>query len=168
MALSVGALLALAGLGSGIVNTGVNIWQNERSRQFNAEQAQLNREFEERMSNTAVTRRMQDLTNAGINPILAYSQGGASTPSGSSATHSAINAGALPTSFNTALQPGTDFSSNLNSAYKTMQFYENELTKSLKNGEVNNEAMQALKLAKMAFNHSGRQYQDYLIKLKGK
>lgn len=166
MSLTVGGLLALAGLGSGLVNTGVNVWQNERSRQFNAEQAQLARDFEERMSNSAVSRRMQDLINSGINPILAYSQGGASTPSGASATHSAINAGALPTSFNTALQPGTDFSSNLNSAYKTMRFYENEVNKGLKSGEVNKEAVQAFKLAKMAFNHSGKAYQDYLVKLR--
>lgn len=166
MSLSVGAILALAGLGSGLVNTGVNVWQNERSRQFNAEQARLTRDFEERMSNTAVSRRMQDLINSGINPILAYSQGGATTPSGANATHSAINAGALPTSFNSALQPGTDFSSNLNSAYKTMRFYENEVAKGLKSGEVNHEAKKALTLAKMAFNHSGKVYQDYLVKSK--
>lgn len=164
MSLTVGGMLALAGLASGAVNTGVNIWQNERSRQFNAEQAQLARDFEERMSNTAISRRMQDLSNAGINPILAYSQGGATTPSGASATHSAINAGALPTSFNTALQPGVDFSSNLNSAYKTMRFYENEVEKGLKSGKVNQEAIKALKLSKMAFNHSGKAYQDYLVK----
>lgn len=168
MGLSVGAILALAGLAGGLVNTGVNIWQNEKTRQFNAEQAQLARDFEERMSNTAINRRMQDLVNSGINPILSYSQGGASTPSGANATHSAINAGGLPTSFNTALQPGTDFSSNLNSAYKTMRFYQNEVTRDLKNGEVNNEAIKALKLSKMAFNHSGKEYQDYLVKIRGK
>lgn len=164
MSITVGTALALAGLAAGALNSGVNIWQNERSRQFNAEQAQLARDFEERMSNSAINRRMLDLTNSGINPILAYAQGGASTPSGAAASHSAINAGALPTSFNSALQPGTDFSSNLNSAYKTLQFYENEVTKGLKKGEVNDEAIKALKLAKMAFNHSGKAYQDYLFK----
>lgn len=162
MSMTLAAGLMGANLINGAVNTGLNVWQAEKNRAFSAEQAELQRAFEREMSNTAYQRAVADMKAAGINPILAFSQGGASTPSGASATSSASNVGALATNLAPpTLQPGVDYASNLTSAYKTMRFFENE---SQKFGD--KESIAAARLSQQAFNHSGKQWQNYLKKVK--
>lgn len=78
------------------------MWQKQAD--FNAEQAQLNRDFnaaeaqklrdwQTNMANTSYQRAMADMSAAGLNPILAYSQGGANVPGGAAGTGTAASVG---------------------------------------------------------------------------
>lgn len=57
-----------------------------KQRDFNSAEAAKQREWSERLSNTAYQRGMVDMRTAGLNPVLAAHHGGASTPSGASAS----------------------------------------------------------------------------------
>lgn len=58
----------------------------KRANETNVALQRENQAWEERMSSTSWQRGVQDMEKAGINPMLAISQGGASTPGSSAAT----------------------------------------------------------------------------------
>lgn len=84
--------LILGGLsmGGSLMTNLFNKDNQKDQMQFNSAQAQMNRDFQERMSNTQYQRGMADMKTAGLNPILAYQKGGASSPSGATASTSPI------------------------------------------------------------------------------
>lgn len=73
-------------------STAFNAASQERQIWFADQQAKRQMDFQERMSGSAYQRAVSDLRSAGLNPMLAYSQGGASVPGGAAGSASAAQA----------------------------------------------------------------------------
>lgn len=67
--------------------------ENANAMSYNSAEALANREWQEKMSSTAYQRAVEDMKKAGLNPILAFANGGASTPGGSAGTISGASMG---------------------------------------------------------------------------
>lgn len=72
------------------IAAGASLFGAEKQNRDARREAQRNRDFQERMSSTAWQRGVEDMRAAGLNPALAYSQGGASSPGGSMAPQSDV------------------------------------------------------------------------------
>ena len=101
-----GAILGAAATAAGVatgnpaliaagVSGGLAAFGQERTNAQNAQLAREQMAFQADMSGTSYQRAVADMQAAGLKPMLAYSQGGASTPSGQTAVmQNALGAGA--------------------------------------------------------------------------
>lgn len=110
-----------------------NAEEAQKNREWNSAEAQKTRDWQQEMSNTAYQRAMKDMQTAGLNPILAYQQGGASTPGGATGTGTAATSGMA--------QGVTDYTaSGYQQSYNSAQSYSNwahgleELASSISSG----------------------------------
>lgn len=84
-----GSIQSMWGGAPSLGQTAFNIYQNQQAS-WQADHAMDRSEtmareemaFQERMSNTSYQRATEDMKKAGINPMVAFQQGGASTPQG--------------------------------------------------------------------------------------
>lgn len=72
----------LAAAGAGLVSSALGYLGQRETNKQNLKIAREQMRFQERMSSSSYQRSMADMKKAGLNPMLAFSQGGASTPTG--------------------------------------------------------------------------------------
>lgn len=97
MGLDWGSIGAIVGNPTGVLaNIGAvaNYMGQKETNQMNRDIMEGNKSWQEYMSNTAHQREVNDLREAGLNPILSANKGGASTPSpGAAVMENALGAG---------------------------------------------------------------------------
>jgi hypothetical protein len=101
----------------------MNTALQKNAQDFNASQAAKAQDFSAYMSNTAYQRATQDMKAAGLNPILAYQQGGASSPQGTSAsiTGGSVHGNSAPSGGGAMARVESTFAPRVSSAGQVAQ-----------------------------------------------
>ncbi len=88
------AALIAAG-GAALLGAGASAYGQHTANKTNLKIAREQMKFQEEMSSTSYQRAMQDMRQSGLNPMLAFQQGGASSPGGASARMENVGAAAV-------------------------------------------------------------------------
>lgn len=104
-----GVLLAAAAAAAPAAASGIaSALSGNKQRAWSAREAAKNRTWQEYMAKTRYQRTMADMKASGLNPILAYQQGGGSVPSGAQGQNADRDLGKAVTSGLEAFQKGIE------------------------------------------------------------
>lgn len=144
------------GLIGGILQNNANRDIARETNQMSQANAREQMQFQERMSNTSYQRGMADMKKAGLNPMLAFSQGGASSPSGAAGSvQSAHMENVISPALSTAMQ-ASQFRENLENTKS-----QTKVNEAL---EKTNQTIQAKNLADSAYSAKQAQKTDLEVK----
>lgn len=87
---------------------GIDQYSAKQARDFSEREAGKSRAWQENMFKTRYQNTVEDMRAAGINPILAYQQGGGSVPSGATAQTTKADSGKVVASGLEAYQKGLE------------------------------------------------------------